>query len=241
MRLRVLAAVLMLAQGASAAVTLRGTASGDPTPGRTTTPGVVTNGDFSIFRIGSDGSIVGDGIDEHTFWIHDFSADPELASIDRNTPLISATLRLTLTPAASPVRDRAAIFGLAEFQSPLFDAIPVDLTRTVAIDLCEIYSDLQILSTLFGSSPQLDPRIPQSGPGQLTLGYANDAVVSFAELELVAVPEPGSGLLVALGLLPLTRRWTRAAPRGSGPRLTQRTRAAASSAPGARGCDGSSP
>jgi hypothetical protein len=199
-----LAAALAIGQATPVrALTLLSSAEGGTSPARATTPAVVTNGDFSIFRIGSDGSTVGDGVDEHTFWVHDFRDDPDLAFFSGDTPLLSATLRLTLTPMASPVADRAAIFGLREFRSPLFDAIPVGATRTVELDLRAIYGDSQILSVLIGSTAVPDPRIPQSGPGQLTAGYANDAIVSFAQLEITAVPEPGTAALVAAGLLGL--------------------------------------
>ena len=195
-----------LLPGAVSGATLQRSAIGDVAPGTTQAPGVVTNGDFEIFRIGNDGSLIGDGIDEHTFWIHDFSADPDLAAFESATELLRATLRLTLTPPVSPVSDRAAIFGLAEFQATQIDTLQVGVTQTIEIDLLEIYGASLILSQLFGSSPSFDPRIPASGPGQLTVGYANDAIVSFAELTLVTVPEPGTALLVLLGLVRMAAR-----------------------------------
>lgn len=198
-------AFLLLALPA-AAISLVGVARGEDSPGRATTPEVVANGDFSIFRIGDDGSTVGDGVDEHTFWLHDFTGDPALSFFAPGTALLSATLDLTLTPAASPVADRAAIFGLREFRSPLFDAIPIGETRTVRIDLRSIYSDAQILAALHGNTPLLDARIPPAGAGQLTLGYANDAIVSFARIEIAAAPEPDTAALVAVGLLWLGAR-----------------------------------
>ena len=53
--------------------------------------------------------------------------------------------------------------------------------------------------------------------GRLALGYANDALVSFAELTLIAVPEPGSFPLLSLSAALAMRRRD---ARGLGTRAT---------------------
>lgn len=150
------------------------------------------NGDFTILRFGDNGSVIGDGIDEHSFWIYDFGANSNFASLDLTMPLTSALLTLTLTPGASPIGDRAGVLFLPEFASPLFDSIPIGVTTTIQIELLNIYSSQALLDRIALADSVVDPRIPVAGPGQITVGYANDATVSFAELTLIgeSVPEP---------------------------------------------------
>jgi hypothetical protein len=80
-------------------ITISATASGSLAPMPVHFPQTLTNGGFLIE--GSDigpAVVVGDGNDERTTWTFDFNSDPSLILLDPFRGLISALLKLVLTP-----------------------------------------------------------------------------------------------------------------------------------------------
>ena len=57
------------------------------------------------------------------------------------------------------------------------------------IQLLDFYTSNQVLGVLFGGTA-----------GEISTIYEDDSIVSFAQLDLTAVPEPATTLLIGLGL-----------------------------------------
>ena len=179
------------------------------------------NGDFTIqngsgINLGERGYIIGDGINEHSDWTFDFSSDPAWSSFDLTAPLRSAELTLTLIPRGLPdpnnpndpnaqlddfCTDGVFIHGISGSVrinpggSPC-PAFSFDVTAMVTVDLLDYQS---------GGVPVADisDRILQkllSNNGELDMRYIADAIIEKTELVLVSIPEPGTLLLVSLGL-----------------------------------------
>ena len=114
--------------------------------------------------------------------------------------LHSANLTLTITPGWGIVSDFIIVGDLPRYR--LFEGqyggpFPVPTsTTTLNIDLLSFYTPSEILAELI------------KGGGTIPMVYADDAIVSFAELELSGSPVPipstilflGSGLLGLLGI-----------------------------------------
>jgi hypothetical protein len=171
------------------------TATGDADPPDTTYPSVSVSGDFT-YAGNSIATQVGDGIDETVTWTFDFTGDPDYASFPSGGPLTSALLTLTLTPKNFLITtDLFRIEGLGNVVTSAIQGLPVNVTSTVGIELLDFYSSGDILGAL------------ASGSGTLPMVYGDDAVLTFARLDLRAdTPEPGSLLLLGAGLLLAARR-----------------------------------
>jgi hypothetical protein len=151
------------------------TASGSLVPPTGTYPDPVTNGDFTI--TGNPGAVaIGEGVDEETRWVFDFTADPAYAFFSSALGLTSAVLQLTLTP-----RDTLITTDLVRIDAPGFSAItgpiqvlPVNVTSTIQIDLLAqpSYEASAIAAAL------------TSGSGKIPMVYGDDSIVSAAKLEL---------------------------------------------------------
>lgn len=154
-----------------------GSVVGSTDPSTATAPATVTNGDFEISSA-TIGSAVGDGIDESTTWTIDMTGDADLAALPDSGSLESATLLLTLTPSTGDVADDSvAIVGLDPLNPPSLAGLQIGITETIAVDLLEHYSGHDILDAL------------DAAGGTLPMTYSSDAIVSFAEIELVAPTE----------------------------------------------------
>lgn len=191
------------------ATSIKATAVGSPNPSPilpNPDAGIVTlqNGDFQIRWNGRLDNPIGDGADETTNWVFDFSNDSNLEAFPFSQPLSSALLTLTLMPKnAGVITDSIGIFtNQPRIRIPELTDIPaVGTTDTISIELLdfEAFTSEQFTNLL---TPE-NYTIPWF--------YAEDSLVSFAELELTAksVPEPHSllGLFIsgAVAIAPLMK------------------------------------
>ncbi|WP_293152674.1 hypothetical protein [Okeania sp. SIO2C9] len=168
----------LMANNASA-FTLSDSVSGSVSPPTVLAPDTVTNGDFFI-TLGGRGSVVGDGADDITSWIFDFTDSP--FDIPSPSNLESAIFTLTITPRSNGIiSDLFKIAGLDFKTSPDIRRTPLGETNTVILELLDFYSSDQILGVFTGDIS-----------GQIPFEYRDDAVVSFASLDLTFKQVPGS-------------------------------------------------
>ncbi len=146
-------------------------AQGSPTPSTTRYPNTVTNGDFLI-QGNSIATLIGDGADESTTWTFDFTTDPDFTSLTHSTLLASAQLTLTLEPTNGLITtDGITIQGLGSIVQPIRE-LPVGEASTITIDLLDYFSPDTVVQAI------------QRNAGRLSTTYQDDAVISFAQLEL---------------------------------------------------------
>jgi len=145
------------------------TAMGDLTPPMTLDGSDVKNGDFLIqANLPSLVPVVGDGADERTTWSFDFTSFPA------STPITSALLTLTLTPASGIITDAVRISGLPFVATSEIQNLPVGVTSTIQVELLEFYGSADIQSVLTANG------------GLMPMYYADDSIVSFARLDLTS-------------------------------------------------------
>jgi hypothetical protein len=145
---------------------------------------VVENGDFSIFPINGETDVLGDGVNELTLWNLDFTLDPEYEDFPTTTPLESARLTITLTPGSPNVfEDYIRLGELEMINPPIYAELPLGTPSTVELELLDFYSSEDILDALI------------DGEGLISMSSGDNAIVSSAELRLVA-----QGPLSNLGL-----------------------------------------
>jgi subtilisin family serine protease len=145
-------------------------AQGNPTPATDQYPNPVTNGDF-LLRGNSIATLVGDGLDEFTTWDFDLTRDPDFTSLTTTTLLASAELTLTLKPTFGVDTDGLTIQGLGSIVKPIRE-LPVGQTSTITINLLDYFSPDTVVKAI------------QNNAGKLSTTYQDDAIVSFAKLEL---------------------------------------------------------
>lgn len=190
------------------ALTLTATSECSVTPPAAPYPTRVVNGDCQIKQVvPTQNPIVGNGIDEATFWDFDFKSDPNyslfsaLARAGNN--LTSAVFSLTLIPKTSLIS--TDLLGIAEIQTNVlsdYTSLPASLNTPYSFsqDLLTLqtapYSSQTILSALFSGQQ-----------GMIPFRYEDDAIVVSSQLELsideslTPVPEPSTILsLLALGI-----------------------------------------
>ncbi len=170
------------------------------------------NGDFLILANPSagPGHVTGDGVDETTRWTFDFAADPDYAAALADGHIVSA--RLTMRLSTQFFVDRVGPWTDIAYPSDGVNSvfpgflIPEFLTGTPGVwQTGTISTDL--VNDVGMNGTELFAFMASRG-GQMPFLYGDDAVLGFAQLELVTapVPEPASWLLLAGGLLPLLRR-----------------------------------
>jgi hypothetical protein len=168
-------------------VTISATASGSLTPPTLVGENVV-NGDFLILRnrLAPDRK-TGDGSDEETSWTFYFNEHPDFALFSPSQPLTSALLTLTLTPKDEQpggirgvTTDGFWIDSLGYGGAPdEFQSLPLDEPATITVELLDrvpSYTSTAILGILFS--------IDGLFGGRISMHYQDDAIISFAQLEL---------------------------------------------------------
>ena len=154
--------------------TITATASGSQTPPKATRPETVINGDFEISDNNELAPVVGDGLDERTFWSFDFTQDPQVLAFQQAESLTEATLTLELRVIGGADTDVIAIEGLPKYvDSPVIKDLTSNEAKQITINLLDTYTSEEILGAL------------QEGEfGKFGMYYDDDAIVSQASLEL---------------------------------------------------------
>ena len=184
----ILTTLSLLAPKEALAISIKATATGSPNP----TPivgGNLQNGDFLILQNQFVPSLpTGDGVDETTNWLFDFSSDSNLALFPVSSMLDSAILTLTISPPGYDAfhTDVTGVLGGKFVFIPNIPDIPtLGSTGTVSIDLLDFGFTSEDIMNSFDSVTNTIPWF-----------YEDDAVISSAELELTveakSVPEPTS-------------------------------------------------
>lgn len=168
-------------------ITISATSSGSLTPPTAVGESVV-NGDFLILRnrLAPD-EITGDGSDEETSWTFYFNEHPDFALFSPLQPLTSALLTLTLTPKDKEpggirgvTTDGFWIDTLGYGGAPdEFQSLTLDEPATITVELLDrvpSYTSTAILGILFS--------IDGLFGGRISMHYQDDAIISFAQLEL---------------------------------------------------------
>ena len=184
------------------ALTISAVANGSTSPAiETIPPGggtvSVTNGDFTITQTSPAGYSypdVGDALNETTTWTFDFTSDSNFSSFSDLTPLSSAIITLSLTYITGISTDSLFPEGITgvrvdEIRNLPEPPWPTTGFVTLQFDLLNYYSSDDILS-VFSSNDY----------GKIPMIYKDDAIVSYAKLDLNQVPEPGTLLLLGSGL-----------------------------------------
>ena len=161
-------------------VTAAATGSVNPATANASVQTNTVNGDFTITDTSGLNRLIGDGADEATNWVFNFGSDPDVNDFSIDDTLTSAMLTLTLTPGTPLNTDAVLLNGLSSVRSPVFaNLVPADGTTTVQIELLDYYTSESIMQ-----------KFEEDNYAQIGAYYADDAIVSFAELELVAVVTP---------------------------------------------------
>ncbi|PON14927.1 hypothetical protein C2W62_26465 [Candidatus Entotheonella serta] len=154
---------------------IKAIATGSPTPTPATAPNEpLRNGDFLITPASSP--MAGDGIDEETTWIFDFRSAPNTSSFPTSVPLISAQLTLTLEPKEDIETDIIRIAGLGAIETSDIRDLELDEKHTIQLELIGPYRSSDILDLLTN----------EQSSGQIHMIYEDDAIISFAQLNLVS-------------------------------------------------------
>jgi len=165
-------------------VTITAAANGDQAPPTTMRPETVINGDFEISSNNERAPVVGDGLDERTWWTFDFTQDPEVLAFERAESITTAILTLELSPRLGVATDTTGIEALGYVVSSEIRNLPLLEVSTVTIDLLDTYTSEEIIGAL-----------EKEEFGKFRMYYDDDAIVSFASLELtgsIPVDSPSS-------------------------------------------------
>jgi len=145
-------------------------AQGNSNPPTARYPNTVTNGDF-LLGGNSIATLVGDGLDEFTTWTFDLTRDADFTDLTDTSLLASAELTLTLKTNFGIETDGITIQGLGSIVKPIRE-LTAGEAHTITIDLLDYFSPDTVLRAI------------QNSAGKLTTTYQDDAIVSFAQLEL---------------------------------------------------------
>ncbi len=172
--------------GTALALTISATATGSATPPIAYNPDhflSVISGSFTY----TGWSSVGDGNDEDVDWTFDFKSDPNYAAFVNVHTLGSARLTMTLIPQNYLVStDQVRIADFGYINTPVIQTLPVGVVSTINLELLKFYTANEILDVFQGNS------------GTLPMRYNDDAIITYAQLDLSTepfvspVPEPAT-------------------------------------------------
>ncbi|CAD5371747.1 PEP-CTERM domain-containing protein [Rubrivivax sp. A210] len=205
---------LLCAAAPAHAITISATATAASSqPGPVALTQDLVNGDFTIGAnpAAGPGHVTGDGVDETTRWAFDFTADPGYAAFMATGGLVEARLRLTLNtqffingvgPSTDVALPSDGVTGL----------FPAWTLPSFINGVAGNYNSGSIVTSLVsqvGMNPAELFNWLSSHGGLFPMRYADDALVTAADLTLVSapVPEPHATLLMLAGAgLLLARR-----------------------------------
>jgi len=191
-----LAGLGLLATSLAIGGTISGSVTGSNTPATDNHPNVVVNGGFTISASGP--SVVGDGIDDQTDWVVNFTGHPNFGSFNTGVPLTMASLSMMIRPVSTGTAgpqgitdDRVGIPPANLFIStPAITGLPIGVLSPVNIDLLSFFTSAEILGVFV------------SNAGTIPMVYGDDAIVSYAEVTLSneVIPEPSTWVLLSAGV-----------------------------------------
>ncbi|MCP4422271.1 MAG: hypothetical protein GY805_37155 [Chloroflexi bacterium] len=154
-------------------VTITSLVRGSTTPRTKIFPETVRNIDFEIVG-NTEAPNTGDGNDERTDWVFNFTTHDSYSSFSTSKELKFARLTLMLEPKNALITtDLVEIDGLPQIATPLIQTLPVDgRIHTFTIELLHYYCSANILEILV------------KHVGKIPMKYRDDAIVSYAHLEL---------------------------------------------------------
>ncbi|MCP4433608.1 MAG: hypothetical protein GY806_21730 [Gammaproteobacteria bacterium] len=154
-------------------VTITSLVRGSTIPQTKTFPETVRNIDFEVIG-NKEATNTGDGNDERTDWVLNFTTHDSYSSFSTSHKLKFARLTLMLEPKnALIVTDLVEIDGLPQIATPVIQTLPVDgRVHTVTIELLDYYCSANILEILVKHA------------GKIPMKYRDDAIISYAHLEL---------------------------------------------------------
>jgi len=188
--------------------TIAAEAAGSTTPPQAPFPNTVSNGDFTISPTSdctadSDTCrITGDGINDFTTWTFDFSntlgVSDFIEDFEKSGKLSSAKLTLQLTPkvtgfSTDDIRIDKTGLTIIELVDavPNFNDIQIGVLTNIEIQLLNFYTSDEIMGVFLPAKT-------------LPMKYTDDAIISFARLELTTpVSEPATLSILSFGLASL--------------------------------------
>jgi hypothetical protein len=196
--------ILIARAGDASAFSIVAVSSGSTAPPTAPPGSTIANGDFLITDTGGGSPIAGDGWNEITDWSFNFAAEPDWAAFSHGTVVQSARLTLTLfIGGPEPATDMFQLGALGPVSDAAFASLAPGATATIDFDLLNHYESSSVVSSLL------------SGGGVIAASYSDDAIVSFARLDITAVPEPSTALLFGLGLSGMAMGRKFSIPRGT--------------------------
>jgi hypothetical protein len=202
-----LATTAALALPAHAVVITASATAASTQPATVPVTNALQNGAFLIAAnpAAGPGSATGDGVDETTSWSFDFTTHPDYAAFMATGGLVEARLRLTLNT-------QFFSGGVGPITDVVRPALPIGGGVFPAWTLPSFINGVAGTFSSGTTSESLVANVGMSGAdlfnwlstnnGQFPMVYADDAIVTAADLTLVSlpVPEPGAASLLAAGL-----------------------------------------
>ena len=133
----------------------------------------VENGDFKISpNLGAETS-VGDGVNETTKWIFDFTKHPKYKDFVTTGPIETAELTLLLMPKRSDAKnDTLCVNGMPDIMKTRISQLPIDQPSVLQLDLLAEYEEEELIDVI------------DSQHGLIEFDYEDDSVICYAELAL---------------------------------------------------------
>ena len=192
-------------------VAIRSLATGSKTPEQAPQGSTLINGDFIIQNWGNNTGPVGDGVDDVTTWVFDFSTDPnytEFANWMQAGKPFRVTMGMKLIPGNVLIStDFVQVDGLGQIGGCV-ECIPVTVSPnpghqdgfgglavgeegTAGFVLTDYYSQEDFAEYFLNNF------------GRVVVQSADDAIIFQSGMQVSAVPEPSTFMLMGGGLFSL--------------------------------------